>query len=336
MGKKIGRSTVKFGSPVCISNAASIVGPKEGEGPLSEYFDKILGDELVGQGSWEQAESKIVNDTVNLLLQKSGLSTKDIDYVFAGDLLNQTAGSTFGFRGIDINYFGIYGACSSFGEGLGLGAMVIDGGFANRVIVSASSHFGSAEKQFRLPMEAGSQRPPTSSWTVTGDGCALLDKGGHGPFITSVTTGRIIDMGIKDQNNMGAAMAPAASDTIYTHLKDLGVTADYYDLIITGDLGYIGIELLIKLLGEKGIGINKKISDCGIKIFDRDKQDTHNGGSGCACSAVTFSGYLFELLKGKSLNKILLVPTGALLSPTSVLQNETIPSIAHAVAIENL
>ncbi len=335
MNKKYGRSSIKLSKPVYITDTACIVGPKEGDGPLAKYFDRILDNEMNGKDSWEKSESSIITDCVNLLLEKSGLSEKDIDYAIAGDLLNQIAGSTYGFRDFDFNYFGIYGACSNFGEGMGLGAMLIDGEFADKILVSASSHFASAEKQFRLPMEAGGQRPPSSTWTVTGDGCVILRAFGNGPHITKITTGQIIDMGINDPNNMGAAMAPAAADTIYQHLTDFNLQPDYYDLIITGDLGYIGSEILTKLMSDKGIKLEENLSDCGMKIFDKEKQDTHSGGSGCACSAVTFSGYLYDQLKKKKLKKILLVPTGALLSPTAVLQNETIPCIAHAVAIEN-
>ncbi len=338
MSKHFGRQSVRFENPVYIITTASTVGPKEGEGPLAEFFDIILPDSLCGEDSWEKAESKIVKDTFGKALSKSKLSQENIDYIISGDLLNQNSGSTFAIRDMDIPFFGIFGACSTMGEGMSLGALLIDGGFANNILVGASSHFCASEKQFRFPLELGTQRTPTSTWTVTGQGSAILSNNTNEkcPRITAITTGKIIDMGITDANNMGAAMAPAAFDTLNAHFSDLSLNPDYYDLIITGDLGYVGHDLVLKMFSEKNMDLSKNYSDCGILIFDKDKQDTNSGGSGCACSAVTFAGYLYKKLKDEQLNKLLFVPTGALMSPTSAQQGETIPGIAHAIAIENI
>lgn len=319
--------------PPVITATASIAGPKEGKGPLAGYFDRTLEDDLWGEKSWEMAESKLVRETLALVAQKAGIPVGGLDYIVAGDLLNQSIAASFGLRESDVPLFGVYGACSTMGESMSLGAMLIDGGFASNVACMTSSHFCSAERQFRFPLELGSQRPPTAQWTVTGAGGVLLSGEGSGPYITKVTTGKIIDMGIKDQNNMGAAMAPAAADTIFAHFEDTGLPHDYYDMVITGDLGRIGREILDDLLSSNGIRIGSILNDCGLMIFDKS-QDVHAGGSGCACSATVFAGFLFDRLKNGKLGRILLVPTGALLSPTSVQQGETIPCIAHALAIE--
>ncbi len=335
MAKHIGKQSIKLDKKIYIVSTASTVGPKEGEGPLGKYFDVILKNSVDGESSWEKAESKTVTDNLSLAVKKAGLSMNDIEYIFSGDLLNQGTGSAYGIRELERPFFGLYGACSTFGEGLSLGSIIIDGGGASKVLVGASSHFCAAEKQFRFPLGLGTQRPLTSTWTVTGDGAAVLSDSGNGPYITGVTTGKIVDFGITDANNMGAAMATAAADVIACNLKDFNITPDYYDLIITGDLGYVGKELTIELLKKEGIDISKNYTDCGVEIFDKDKQDTHSGGSGCACSAVTFSGYFYKQLQEKKLKKILFIPTGALMSSTSVQQGESIPGIAHAVVIEN-
>lgn len=333
--KKIGKQTVKLSSPVTISSTYSIVGVKEGEGPLAKYFDIILEDEYWGEKTWEKTESKIVKECVAGCLGKEKVSNEDIDYMFSGDLLNQCVSSSFGIREREIPYFGIFGACSTFVEGMSLGAMLIDGQMADNVLCSTSSHFCSAEKQFRFPLELGNQRPPTSQWTVTGSGAAVLSANGNGPFITHITPGKIVDMGIKDANNMGAAMAPAAFDTLITHLEDTGRKPSYYDAIVTGDLGHIGKEIVQDLCKNKGYNINRNYDDCGVLIFDKSKQDTHSGGSGCACIGTVFSGYFFKQLRDKKINKILLIATGALTNSTSAQQGESIPGIAHAIAIEN-
>lgn len=335
MAVHIGSQSVRLERCPVITAAAATVGTKEGEGPLKEWFDVILEDNLAGQDSWEKAESEIARQNISLAIQKAGLKNEDIDYILTGDLLNQCCGSTYGIRDMGIPYFGVFGACSTMGEAMSLGALLIDGGGAKRVVAAASSHFCSAEKQFRFPLALGTQRPQTSTWTVTGDGAAVLEKSGSGPKITGITTGKIVDMGITDANNMGAAMAPAAADLIERNLKDFGVAPDYYDVIATGDLGYVGRSLVCEMLEEKGISLGSRYIDCGIKIFDRKTQDTHSGGSGCACSAVTFAGMLYKRLKSGEIKRLLFVPTGALMSPTSVGQGESIAGIAHGVVIES-
>ena len=325
--KKIGKQTFKLSNPVSIKETASIVGPKESNGPLAKYFDKCIEDEFYGESSWEKAESKFIKSATEMLIAKSGISNKDIDFCFAGDLLNQCISSCFGLRETNIPFFGIFGACSTFVESLILGAMAIDGNFAKNVLCAVSSHFCSAEKQFRFPLELGNQRPPTSQWTVTGSGACILSKEGTGPYITHVTPGKIIDMGIKDVNNMGSAMAPAAIDTLITHFQDTSRNPDYYDGIFTGDLGYIGKDILLDIVKTKGYDITNNYNDCGILIFDKNKQDTHS------CASV-FSGYLYKKLKERKLNKILLIATGALTNSTTSQQGESIPGIAHAVSIE--
>ncbi len=332
--KRLGSQTIKFDNPITILETASIVGPKEAEGPLSQYFDKCLEDEFWQEKTWEKAESKIIKETTNMCIVKSGISGTDINYCFAGDLLNQCISSSFGLRELGIPLYGIFGACSTFVEGMQLASIFIDGGAANYCICSASSHFCSAEKQFRFPLELGNQRPPTSQWTVTGSGTAILSKSGSGPYVTHITTGKVVDMGIKDANNMGAAMAPAALDTLITHFKDTGRKPSYYDVILTGDLGYIGKDILTDMALTKGYNIKSNYNDCGILMFDKEKQDTHSGGSGCACCATVFSGYVFNKLKQHELKKVLLIATGALTNSTTSQQGESIPGIAHAISIE--
>jgi len=332
--KKLSKQTIKFDNPPSIIQTASIVGPKEGEGPLARYFDEILDDELWNEKSWEKAESKILRECINKVVKKSAKAFTDVNYILAGDLLNQCISSNYAIRETDVPFFGLYGACSTMSESLSLAAMIIDGGFADYVIAAASSHFCSAERQFRVPLELGTQRPLTSQWTVTGAGASLLSSSGNGPYITHVTTGKIIDMGINDSNNMGAAMAPAAADTIYAHFDSTGILPDSYDLIITGDLGYVGLEIASDILSKMGLKISDKLTDCGVMIFDREHQDVHAGGSGCGCCASVFNGYLYNQITSGNFNKILFVATGALMSPTSIQQGETIPGIAHAVTIQ--
>lgn len=331
--KKIGKQTIKFDTPPTITECSSIVGPKEANGPLAKYFDKTLEDEFWGEKSWEKAESKIIKENVNLVISKSGIAINEIDCVFAGDLLNQCISSSFGLRDENIPFFGIFGACSTFVESMSLGAIAVEG-FATNVLCATSSHFCSAEKQFRFPLELGNQRPPTSQWTVTGSGAAMISKNGNGPYITHITPGKIVDMGIKDANNMGAAMAPAFCDTLITHFLDTGRNPSYYDAIISGDLGHIGKEIAIDITKSQGYNIKSNYNDCGVLIFDKNTQDTHSGGSGCACCGSVFSGYFFRQLRQKKLKKILLIATGALMNSTSSQQGESIPGIAHAISIE--
>ena len=264
--KKIGKQTIKFDYPPTILECNSIVGPKEANGPLSKYFDLTLEDEFWGEKSWEKAESKIIKENANMLISKAGISSKDIDLVFAGDLLNQCISSSFGLRDINIPFLGVFGACSTFVESLSLGAICVES-FAKNVLCATSSHFCSAEKQFRFPLELGNQRPPTSQWTVTGSGAAILSKDGTGPYITHITPGKIVDMGIKDANNMGAAMSPAFSDTLITHFKDTGRNPSYYDAIISGDLGYIGKNIVIDILKNNGYNIKSNYNDCRCSYF---------------------------------------------------------------------
>lgn len=276
----------------------------------------------------------MIKTAVETVLKKSNLSTHQIDCLFSGDLLNQCISTSFGIRDFEIPFFGIFGACSTFVEGLILGSSFLDSGAGMNVITSTSSHFCSAEKQFRFPLELGNQRPPTAQWTVTGAASTVLSTSGNGPFITHVTPGKVVDKGIKDANNMGAAMAPAAVSTILTHLQDTNRKPSYYDAIITGDLGYVGKDIVLELCKEDGFNLSGNYNDCGVLIFDKEKQDTHSGGSGCGCCGTVFSGYFFNKLRKKELKKILLVATGALMNSTSSQQGESIPGIAHAVSIE--
>lgn len=335
---KKGNQTLEFKNKPKILNTAAVVGPKESEGPLSIYFDLKLDNVLYGEKTFEKAESKIMQTTVNNLLSKLPVSNSSIDYLFAGDLLNQCIATGYAVRELEIPFLGLYGACSTFVESLILASSFVNAGYGKKVIGCASSHFCSSERQFRLPLEQGTQRTPSQQWTVTGCGAALVSENTNSlkcPVVTYGTVGKIVDMGIKDIANMGAAMAPAAFDTIVTHLQDTRRRADYYDLILTGDLGTLGSEILIDLLKKQGIDISSIHNDCGKMIFDIEQQDMHAGGSGCGCCATVFSGYVYELLKTKKINKVLVVATGALMSPVSLGQGESIPSIAHAIAIEN-
>ncbi|TCT14290.1 stage V sporulation protein AD [Natranaerovirga pectinivora] len=335
MTKIIGKQSVQFENPPIILGFSSVVGPKEGQGPIGEYFDKIVEDPAWGEPNWELAESKFQKEAAKLAVQNASLAMTDIRYIFGGDLLNQLIASSFGLKDYQVPFFGLYGACSTMAESLQLASMSIDGGFAEYSLAITSSHYCSAEKQFRFPLELGTQRPPTASWTVTGSGAIVLGKQGKGPKITHITTGKIMDYGVTDAMNMGASMAPAAVDTLYNHFKDLGRTPADYDLIATGDLGIVGKALVKTMLYEKGYKLEDNYTDCGLEIFAAVTQDTHAGGSGCACSAVTLTGYFLKKMQSGELNRILIVPTGALLSPVSSNEGESVPGIAHAVVIEN-
>lgn len=334
VNKRVGEQTVKLENPPKIISTYSIVGPKEGEGPLSGYFDRILSDDTYGEDSFEKAESQMMFTAISEAIEKANLKESDINYLFSGDLLNQIISSSFAAREFSIPFFGLYGACSTMSESLSLASLIMDGGFAKYVVAATSSHFSSAERQFRFPLEYGSQRPKTAQWTVTGSGALVLGHEGNYPEITYITTGKVKDFEQKNPNNMGAAMAPAAADTIAKHFKDTGRKPSDYDVIATGDLGVIGKELADKLIEELGYNIRDVHVDCGEIIFDNEKQNTNSGGSGCGCSAVVFTGYLYKKLMKKQIKRALLVSTGALMSTTSSLQGETIPGIAHAVAIE--
>ncbi|MCX8074412.1 MAG: stage V sporulation protein AD [Clostridia bacterium] len=335
---KIGKQTIKLENTPKIIETCSVVGPRETEGPLNIYFDIHIDDIFYGEKTFEKAESKMLKTCVDNLLSKASTDKEHIDYIFAGDLLNQCIASGYCIRDLNIPFFGLYGACSTFCESMILASLFVNSNYASKAVAATSSHFCSAERQFRMPLEHGNQKTPTAQVTVTAAGSALImskDTNKKAPHITYVTPGKIIDMGITDMTNMGAAMAPAVFDTVTTHLQDTGRSPDYYDAIVTGDLGILGSEIVCDLCKDYGVDISKVHKDCGVLIFDKDKQDTHCGGSGCGCCASVFSGYFFELLKTNKINKVLLVATGALMSTVATQQGESIPSIAHAIAIEN-
>ncbi len=333
MNKKNGQ-TVIFEDPPVITGSGAVVGRKEGEGPLKKYFDYVTEDDKFGEDSWEKAESRFIIESSRTAVRASGLKLSDVDFVFCGDLLNQCGGSNYAMRELKIPFFGLYGACSTMAEGLSLGAMTVGGGFAKNVLAVTSSHFCSSERQFREPLGYGSTRPPTSQWTVTGSGAAVISESGNGIKIRSVTTGRVIDLGSRDANNMGAAMAPAALDTMLSHFEASKKDFSDYDLVVTGDLGFFGSKLLRDMLEERGYKCGDKLSDCGMMIFDRDKQDVHCGGSGCGCSASVLCSYILEKMKEGVLKRVLFEATGALMSTTLSQQGESIPGIAHAVELE--
>lgn len=331
--KRIGKQTVMLKNPPSIKATASIVGPQEGQGDLKQCFDYIIPDEMWGEDSWEKAESKLVRETFSKVLQNANLSNDKVDYVLAGDLLNQCIAANYGLRETNVPFLGLFGACSTMAESMSIGSMLVEGGFAENVVCMTSSHFCTAERQFRFPLELGGQRAPTSQWTVTGSGAVVLSSEGTGPYIKHVTVGKINDLGITDVNNMGAAMAPAAADTILAHYADLGVSADYYDLVVTGDLGKIGRQICIDILKMNGLDIESRYNDCGLMIFKLNEQDKHAGGSGCGCSATVFAGHIYKEIMNGNLKKVLFVATGALMSPVSMQQKESIPGIAHALGI---
>lgn len=342
MNQQVGKGSLCFSEAPFIVSSASVVGTKEGEGPLRDYFDMIGADDKFGQDTWEEAESSLQKEAVTLAIGKAKYQKEEIRYIFAGDLLGQEIASSFGLKTFEIPLFGLYGACSTCGESLSLAAMTVAAGYADRVVAVTSSHFASAEKQFRFPLEYANQRPLSATWTVTGSGAFVvvseeeMKAGKCNPIakITGITTGKIVDFGIKDSMNMGAAMAPAACDLIATHLDDFGRQPEYYDKIVTGDLGTVGQEILITLLQEKGYDISRVHEDCGIKIYDGDLQGTGAGGSGCGCSATTLSAYYLKQIEQGDLSRILFVPTGALLSTVSFNEGQSVPGIAHGVVIE--
>ena len=331
--KKLGKQTVAFASPPSIAGHANVVGKKEGEGPLANSFDFINQDDTFGETSFEKAESAMQRMALQNALDKAHQPASSLDYIFAGDLLNQCIATSFAVRGQDIPFFGLYGACSTMAEGLALSAMMLDGGFGEWAAAVASSHFCSAERQYRTPLEYGGQRTPTAQWTVTGSGAVILARDGQGPYVTHATIGKIVDKGIKDANNMGAAMAPAAYDTLRAHFEDMGRAPDYYDLVVTGDLGILGKDIVLDFFAKDGVDLSPVYDDCGVLIFDAQGQDVHCGGSGCGCSATVLTGYLLNGMRERRWNNILFCGTGALLSPTSTMQGESIPGICHAVAI---
>lgn len=336
--KIIGKQSIQFENPPYVIGYSSVAGKKEGEGPLGTCFDRIEKDPMVGAKTWEEAESKLQKKAADLAISKAGLTNYDIRYLIAGDLLGQLIATSFGIKDLNIPMFGVYGACSTMGESLSIGSMIIDGGYADKIIALTSSHFAGAEKEFRFPLDYGNQRPLAASWTVTGSGAVVLSNmpidSNKNIHVFGITTGKVIDYGIKDSLNMGACMAPAAADVIYQNLVDFNIKAEEYDKIITGDLGYIGSDILRDIMKEKGYDISKNHMDCGVEIYNKEEQDTHAGGSGCACSAITLTGYVFKKLEMKEWKKVLFIPTGALLSKVSFNEGNSVPGIAHGVIFE--
>jgi|HigsolmetaAR204D_1030405.scaffolds.fasta_scaffold00004_136 stage V sporulation protein AD len=336
----IGHRTWAFENRPVISGAAAVVGPEEGNGPLANDYDIIHEDKMLGQDSWEKAEQTLLEEAAKLALERAGIPKERIGFYISGDLLNQITSSSYTARTLSVPYIGVFGACSTSMESLALAAFIVNGGGAEHVLSATSSHNSTAERQFRYPTEYGAQKPPTAQYTVTGAGAAVVSKGEQAdrnrPVIASATLGRVVDMGIKDPFNMGAAMAPAAVDTIQAHLKDLNRTPGDYDLIVTGDLAGVGYEIALELFRKHQVPIEEtQYYDCGLMVYDRNKQPVQAGGSGCACSAVVTYGHLLKRMARGELRRILVVATGALMSPTTVQQGESIPCIAHAVCIEN-
>ena len=337
--------TLLFQTLPVIAAGAAVGGKKESEGPLAQGFDELVQDagfDAEGCTGWEQAESMLQQRCARHCLRKAGIAKQQVELAFAGDLQAQCTASNYTMRQLGVPFAGLYGACSTCGEALSLAAMTVNAGYASHVIAVTSSHFGGAEKQFRFPLEYGNQRPLSSTWTVTGSGAFLVSATSPDqpmkeyPRITSVTTGKIVDYGVRDNMNMGACMAPAAADVIYQCLEDLAVKPSHFDKIITGDLGKVGSEILIKLLRDNDYDIEKQHMDCGVCIFDNEEQDTHSGGSGCGCAAVTLAGYILHQLESNEWKRVLFVPTGALLSTVSFNEGQTIPGVAHAVVIEHI
>ena len=328
------RQSIIFEQQPAILSSAAIGGKKESEGPLASYFDRLNTDTKFGQKSWEKAESKMQELALDTARRKIELQYGDIDVLFGGDLLNQCIGSAFALRPTGIPYVGLYGACSTMAESLFLAAAAVNAGYARRAAALTSSHFASAERQYRFPLGYGGQRTPTAQWTVTGAGCCIVGQNApHGPFVRAATVGAVTDWGIKDANNMGAAMAPAAYATLRAHFDDLGCAPEDYDLIVTGDLGQLGKQIVTDLFARDGVNLGGVYNDCGTLIYDLQTQDVHAGGSGCGCSASVLCGYLLSQLTQGKLKNLLFCATGALMSPTSTWQGETIPAICHAVAI---
>ena len=334
MIRRIGGHTVGFEEMPSIIGYASVAGKKESEGPLGGGFDKLVYDSYNGKKSYEQAESSLQFTAVELALSKAGLKAEDIDYIFAGDLLNQCISSSFGLRDLGIPYLGQYGACSTMAQGLFMSAVFVESGAAGRAACVTSSHFCSAERQYRFPLEYGGVRTPTAQWTVTGAGSCILDNSKKGPCVSRATAGKIVDLGVTDANNMGAAMAPAAAQTFLDYFEDTNTLPDEYDAIFTGDLGMVGSDCLYELLIREGIDLKKKHKDCGMMIFDLKGQDVHAGGSGCGCAGSVFCSEVLNSLIGGKYSNILFMATGALMSPVSAGQGESIPSVAHLLNIK--
>lgn len=333
-----GRASIEFEEAPVILSGASVTGKKEGEGPLGNVIDVVEQDDRFGMENWEQAESAMQKRAADLAMEKGNIRRREVRYLFAGDLLGQLIATSFGTVDLEIPMFGLYGACSTMGEALSLAAMTVCGGYGDRVLALASSHFATAEKQFRFPLSYGNQRPHSSTWTVTGCGAVVVGKAGSGtkqdPVIAGITPGRIVDLGARDSMNMGAAMAPAAVHTIRQNFEDFGVDESYYDKIITGDLGEVGSKILKDMLRQDGHDLEGIHMDCGMEIYDNKSQDTHSGGSGCGCSAVTLCAMILPRIRSGQWRRVLFLPTGALLSTVSFNEGQSIPGIAHGVMIE--
>ena len=328
------KRTIYFKNKPVIIGASSIAGPKESEGSIGKFIETTLNDDMYGEETFEKAESKMLFTAIKKATDNAHKKETEIDTIIAGDLLNQIIASTFAARNFSSGYLGVYNACATFTEALTIGATLIDGGYMNNVVCATSSHFSSAERQYRYPLELGCVRPPQSQWTVTGAGACIISTDGSGPKITASTVGRVIDYGVIDANNMGAAMAGAAADTLFTHFKETGLSPNDYDLIISGDLGTLGSRILKDLIWEKGFDIEKQHVDCGELIYNICESE-YQGGSGAGCSSVVFCSYIMERLRENKLKKILLMSTGALLSSVSSQQGDSIPGIAHAVSIDS-
>lgn len=333
---QVGKASLRFEHPAFVASWASVAGKKEGQGPLADEIDVKEQDETFGMENWEQAESAMQKQAADLALEKGNIHRREVRYLFAGDLLGQLIATSFGTVDLEIPLFGLYGACSTMGEALGLGAMCVNAGYADRVLTLASSHYATAEKQFRFPLGYGNQRAQSATWTVTGCGAVVLGKNKTRVAVTGITTGKLVDMGTKDSMNMGAAMAPAAWNTIRQNFEDFSVDASYYDRIITGDLGAVGQKALLDFMKSSGYDITGKHMDCGLEIYDRGEQDVHSGGSGCGCSAVTLCARILPKLMRGEWSRVLFVPTGALLSTVSYNEGQSIPGIAHAVILERM
>ena len=333
MSKYLSCGTIEMTTAPSIVSYAAAGGKMEGEGPLGDRFDYLSEDSSFGESTWEKAESRLQQHAFEKALAKGNISEGDISLILAGDLLNQCTGSAYSIRATGLPFLGLYGACSTMAESLLLASIFMDNEIGNYCAAITSSHFCSAERQFRFPETYGGQRTPTAQWTVTASGCAIVGKSNTPPYIKAVTIGKITDLGIKDANNMGAAMAPAAYETIKAHLKTRNMSAEDFDLILTGDLGFVGSDILIDLFRRDGINISDIHNDCGIMIYDREKQDVHAGGSGCGCSASVLCGYILDKIRNGELKNVLFAATGALMSTTVVQQGESIPGISHAVHI---
>ncbi|MGI5894248.1 MAG: stage V sporulation protein AD [Candidatus Merdivicinus sp.] len=335
MAKRFSRNTILLESCPSIEGWAAVGGKKEGEGPLAAEFDIINPDTSFGESTWEKAESRMQRNAVDQALSKAKVAPSEVDIIFAGDLLNQCVGSTYGLRELGIPFLGMYGACSTMAESLAMASLFIEGGISNRTAATTSSHFCSAERQFRFPLEYGGQRTPTAQWTATAAGAVVVGKSAAAPYIRQVSIGTIVDLGITDAANMGAAMAPAAASTIAGFLKDTGMKPEKFDRIFTGDLGRVGSDLMLELLEREKIHISAQHADCGLLLFDRDTQDVHAGGSGCGCSASVLCAHILPRIASGEWKDVLFVATGALMSPTLVQQGESIPGIAHLIHISH-